>query len=83
MPAAGVSACLGAGDQGNADRDTGTDRSASAGTWLACFESTGIYASYGVVQREASPRERLGQRQAILAVTLSREVLPHESGAFE
>ena len=37
-----VSACRGTGDQGNADRDTGTDRSASAGTWLACFESTGI-----------------------------------------
>ncbi len=39
---AGVSACGGAGDQGNADRDTGTDRPASADTWLACFESTGI-----------------------------------------
>ncbi len=39
---AGVSDCRGAGDQGNADWDTGTDQLASAGTWLACFESTGI-----------------------------------------
>ncbi len=39
---AGVSACRGAGDQSNADRDTGTDQPASADTWLACFESTGI-----------------------------------------
>ena len=39
---AGVSACRGAGNQGNADRDIGTDQPASAGTWLACFESTGI-----------------------------------------
>ena len=39
---AGVSACRGAGNQGNADRDTRTDQPASAGTWLACFESTGI-----------------------------------------
>ena len=34
--------------QGNADRDTRTDQPASAGTWLACFESTGISDSYGV-----------------------------------
>ena len=47
---AGVSACRGAGNQGNADRDTGTDQPASAGTWLACFESTGISDSYGVVR---------------------------------
>ncbi len=47
---AGVSASRGAGDQENADRDNGTDRSASSGAWLACFESTGIYDSYGVVQ---------------------------------
>ena len=47
---AGVSACRGAGDQGNADRDTRTDQPASAGTWLACFESTGISDSYGVVR---------------------------------
>ena len=40
---AGVSACRGAGNQGNADRDTRTDQPASAGTWLACFESTGIF----------------------------------------
>ena len=46
---AGVSACRGAGNQGNADRDTRTDQPASAGTWLACFESTGISDSYGVV----------------------------------
>ena len=30
------------GRQGNAHRDTRTDQPASAGTWLACFESTGI-----------------------------------------
>ena len=35
---AGVSACRGAGNQGNADRDARTDQPASAGTWLACFE---------------------------------------------
>ena len=40
---AGVSACRGAGNQGNADRDTRTDQPASAGTWLACFESTGHF----------------------------------------
>ena len=49
---AGVSACRGAGNQGNADRDTRTDQPASAGTWLACFESTGISDSYGVVRGE-------------------------------
>ena len=32
---AGVSACRGAGDQGNADRDTGTDQRASAGARVA------------------------------------------------
>ncbi len=64
---AGVSACRGAGDQGNADRDTRTDQPASAGTWLACFESTGIKDSCGVVQSKwAAPRETLGQGQAIL-----------------
>ena len=47
---AGVSACRGVGNQGNADRDIGTDQPASAGTWLACFESTGISDSYGVVR---------------------------------
>ena len=47
---AGVSACRGAGNQGNADRDTRTDQPASAGTWPACFESTGISDSYGVVR---------------------------------
>ena len=47
---AGVSACRGAGNQGNADRDTRTDQPASAGTWLACFESTGISDSYGVAR---------------------------------
>ena len=47
---AGVSACRGAGNQGNADRDTRTDQPASADTWLACFESTGISDSYGVVR---------------------------------
>ena len=47
---AGVSACRGAGNQGNAHRDTRTDQPASAGTWLACFESTGISDSYGVVR---------------------------------
>ena len=47
---AGVSACRGAGNQGNADRDTRTDQPASAGTWLACFESTGISDNYGVVR---------------------------------
>ena len=47
---AGVSACRGAGNQGNADRDTRTDQPASTGTWLACFESTGISDSYGVVR---------------------------------
>ena len=36
---AGISAYRGVGDQGDAERDSGTDRSASAGTWLACFES--------------------------------------------
>ncbi len=40
---------------------------ASAGTWLACFESTGIKDSCGVVQSKwAAPRETLGQGQAIL-----------------
>ena len=34
----------------NADRDTRTDQPASAGTWLACFESTGVSDSYGVVR---------------------------------
>ena len=64
---AGGSPCRRSGDQENAGRDTETDRPASSGTWLACFESTGIYDSYGVVQRQlAAPRERLGQRQAIL-----------------
>ena len=29
-----------------------SNRSASAGTWLACFESTEIYDSYGVVRRK-------------------------------
>ena len=63
----GVSACRGAGDQGNAGRDIGTDQLASAGTWLACVESAGVYDSDGVVQRkQAAPREQLGQRQAIL-----------------
>ena len=38
--------------EGNADRDIGRDQPASAGTWLACFASTGIYDSYGVVQRK-------------------------------
>ena len=47
---AGVSACRGAGNQGNADRDTRTDQPASAGAWLACFESTGISDRYGVVR---------------------------------
>jgi len=46
---AGVSAGRGAGDQGNADRDTGTDRSASAGTWLDHLGSAGIGDGYGVV----------------------------------
>ena len=32
------------------DRDTRTDQPDSAGTWLACFESTGIWDSYGVVR---------------------------------
>ena len=39
---ASVSTCPGVGNQENADRDTRTDQPASAGTWLACFESTGI-----------------------------------------
>ena len=50
---AGVSACRGTGDQENADRPPqadGTDPSAAAGAWLACFESTGIYDTCGVVQ---------------------------------
>ena len=47
---AGVSACRGAGNQGNADRDARTDQPASAGTWLACFESAGVSDSYGVVR---------------------------------
>jgi len=38
--------------EGNAGRDTRTDQPASAGAWLACFEGTGIYDSYGVVQRK-------------------------------
>ena len=33
-----------------AARDTRTDQPASAGTWLACFESTGISDSYGGVR---------------------------------
>ena len=49
--------------EGNADRETGTDRSASAGTWLACFESTCIYDSYGVVQSNwAATRETLDRK---------------------
>ena len=64
---AGVSACRGAGNQGNADRDARTDQPASAGTWLACFESTGISDSYGVVKSKwAATRETLGQGQAII-----------------
>ena len=58
---AGVSACRGAGNQGNADRDTRTDQPASAGTWLACFESTGISDSYGSSRVQTAPRETLGQ----------------------
>ena len=54
----------GAGNQGNADRDTRTDQPASAGP-VACFESTGISDSYGVV-RGTTPRETLEQGQAIL-----------------
>ena len=49
---AAVSVYRGAGDQENADRDTGTDQPASTDTWLACFESTCIYDSYGVVQHK-------------------------------
>ena len=48
-----VTSSLGASNRdGEVINDTGTDRSASAGAWLACFESTGIYDSYRVVQRK-------------------------------
>ncbi len=49
---AGVLACRGAGDQENADRDSGTDRSASAGTWLARCIKVEIGDCYGVVLRQ-------------------------------
>ena len=59
---AGVSACRGSGDQRDADRETGTDRSTSAGTWLASFESTGIYDSYGSFGVHRLPQgRRLGR----------------------
>ncbi len=59
--------CRGVGNQVNADRDTGTDRPASAVTWLACFESTGIDDSYRVVKSKwAATRETLEQGQTIL-----------------
>ena len=62
----GVSACRGAGGQWNADRDTGTERSASVGAWLDCLESTGIKDSYGVVKSKwAAPNITVGQEQGI------------------
>ena len=64
---ASVSACRGVGDQGNADWDTGTDQPASAGTWVAepgGAENIDVCGSSH--SERAAPRERLGQRQAIL-----------------
>jgi hypothetical protein len=73
---AGVSASRGAGDQQDADRDTGTDWSASAGTRLACFESTGIYDNYGVVQRKRLPQgSDSGRDRRFWDDMLSREVV--------
>ena len=43
-----VSTCRGAGDQGNADRDIGTDQPASAGSWVAHLGRAGIGEGYGV-----------------------------------
>ena len=64
---AGISACRGAGDQGNSDRDIGTNQPASAGTWLAHLGSAGIGDGYGVIWGKwATRREPIGQWQAIL-----------------
>jgi len=73
---AGVSACRGAGNQGNADRDIGTDQPASAGTWLACVESTDIYDSYGSSSANRLPQgSDLGRDRRFWSVMLSREVV--------
>jgi hypothetical protein len=46
-------------------------RSASAGTWLGCFESTGIQDSYGVVQGKKSYQgKELGVDQPFYDSTL-------------
>ena len=80
---AGVAVCRGAGDQENADRDTGTDQPASAGTWLACFESTVIYDSVtGSSRANRLPQGRdLGRARRFWAFTLVRVlVAPCERG---
>ena len=46
---AGVSACRGAGDRGNADRDTRTDQLASSDAWLGYLGNAGIGEGYGVI----------------------------------
>ena len=43
---------IGIGEPGVCRQVQPRDQPASAGTWLACFESTRIYDSYGAVQRK-------------------------------
>ena len=73
---AGVSACRSAGDEGNADRDIGTDQPASAGTWLAFFGRTGIKNSYGSTRVNRLPRgRRSGRGRQFWTFTLVRGVV--------
>ena len=72
-----ISACRGAGDGGMLtgilERIGGLRL--APGAWLACFESTRIYDSYGVVQRKGSPKETTGRVRRFWAVMLGREVV--------
>ena len=73
---AGVSTCRGAGNQGNAGRDTGTNWPASAGSWLVRFRSVGIGDGYGVVEgKRASQRGELGVDQRFGDFRLGRTVV--------
>ncbi len=60
---AGVSACRSVGDQGNADRDTGTDQPASAGARIVHSGSDGMGDSVmGSFRTNRPPRgRRLGR----------------------
>ena len=73
---AGVSTCRGAGNQGNAGRDTGTNWPASAGSWLVRFRSVGIGDGYGVVEgKRASQGGDLGVDQRFGDFRLGRTVV--------